>query len=107
MKEGIQPGDKIDMESFVTYYMSHYSMENFEVGTPYTRYAYGKPYLIKELNNAYKVTVNGITKRFSSLCYVAEFLFKQLYNPKHVYLIDTPYKRIKELREMRLATARL
>ena len=102
--QDIQRGDKIDMDSFVTYFMSHYSVESFEVGVPYTRYAYGKPYLIKELNASYKITINGITKRFSSLCYVAEFIFKQLYNPKHVYLIDTPYKRIKQLREMKVSS---
>lgn len=98
MTQPVLPGDKLDMECFVQYFMSHYPFSSPEVGIPYTRFAYGSPYLIKELKNSYQVTIKGITKRFSTLCYVGEFIYKKLFNINHCYIEDTPYKRVKELR---------
>lgn len=81
-------------DDFVSLFMSAYQSAGIRV--PVIRMAYGKPFEIVEYHRAYKVTANGVTRRYSNLFQVAEFVFDQNYDIMHIY---TKPKTEKELAE--------
>lgn len=85
---------------FVDSFMASYSSPG--IGIKDKRQIYNTYFEMTELKNSYKVTVKGKTKRFSNLCFAAEFIFDQAYDPRYVYyppLSAFQQKRLDESRE--------
>lgn len=102
MKESI---NKYLREDFVTAFMHTYSSPG--IGIPLTRKAYNETFTIVEFQNTYKVTIRGITKRFSNLCMVAEFIYRENFNPSEVYIPETSPKYAKKIREIKEKTTKI
>ena len=87
--------NKPDQESFIHAFMSYYKSPGLNI--PWLKNAYEKPFTVTELRTSYKVTTSGITKRFTTLYYVAKFIFQHHFNEQHVHYADVPYKRIRSI----------
>ena len=83
-------------DDFIDKFMHAYSSPGIRV--PFIRMAYGKPFELIEYNTAYKVTINGVTRRFTNLFQVAEFIYDENYDPMHVYVPEKTAAQ-KEKRE--------
>jgi len=102
MKEAI---NKYLREDFVTAFMHVYSSPG--IGIPLTRKAYNEWFTVVEYKNTYKVTIRGITKRFSNLCMVGEFIYKENFNPSEVFISETSPKYARKIREIKEKTTKI
>ena len=91
------PGDRIDEEGFISYFMSHYKSAG--VSKPDECLAYGSSYIITEFRNSYRVTIKGISKRFSSLYCTASHIYHKLFDRRCVYVAETSYRQIVTLED--------
>ena len=87
--------NKKDKEAFVTKFMQLYISPG--LNKPYIRMAYGQRFELTELRNTYRVTIRGITRRYSNLFEVGEFIYNENFNPLFVYMPPLSEKKVAKL----------
>lgn len=84
-------------DDFVNNFMSTYSSPG--IGIKERETIYNSFYEITELKNSYKVTVKGKTKRFSNLCFAAEFIFDNTFDQRYVYYPPPSAYQMRKMRD--------
>jgi hypothetical protein len=94
--------NKARKEEFVHAFMHHYSSPG--IGIKEKKKVYNSTFEITELRSSYKVTIKGITKRFHSLCFLAEHIFDNCFDVRYIYWPPlSPYQIKKSLEFKRRA----
>lgn len=75
--------NKALMPDFIDAFIATY--KPMPLNQPYDGKAYGSSYRLTETRACYKVTIKGITKRFSTLYSAASYIYEHTYNPKKIY----------------------
>lgn len=92
--------NKPTREEFTHAFMNAFRFTNS--GKPFIKKAYNKPFTVIETRANYKVTVGGVTKRFSNLCQAGEFIFDKTFDRKYVYrspLVESKALKLQKMQE--------